>query len=137
MPRAPRTAVLAALAALIVPCAALAASAAAPTAAVIAPGRTPTLPSKVSPVAGLTVENSFVSGVGWVKPGDAYPSRVIVANTAKTATGAISVTIPAVKGMTWTQARSALGTAGISGGTVRWSVPSVAAASTAALVLEA
>src|SRR5687768_7962706 len=33
-------------------------------------------------VGGLEVENSFVSSVGWVKPGDAYPSRIIVTNPA-------------------------------------------------------
>ena len=26
------------------------------------------------PPTWLSLENSFVSGVGWVKPGDAYPS---------------------------------------------------------------
>ena len=35
-----------------------------------------------STVGGLEVENSFVSAVGWVKPGDSYPSRIIVRNPA-------------------------------------------------------
>ncbi len=29
---------------------------------------------------GLTIENSFVSSQGWVKPGDEYPSRILLGN---------------------------------------------------------
>jgi M6 family metalloprotease-like protein len=32
------------------------------------------------PPTGLILENSFVSAVGWVKPGEGYPSRVFVRN---------------------------------------------------------
>ncbi len=33
-------------------------------------------------VGGLLVENSFVSSVGWVKPGETYPSRILLTNPA-------------------------------------------------------
>ncbi|MCA1710952.1 MAG: immune inhibitor A [Actinobacteria bacterium] len=131
-----RTAVLAA-AVLALPLAAVAAQAApSPAAVAQAPGRTAILPSTVTPVPGLRIENSFVSSTGWVKPGDAYPSRILLTNAAKTAAGAVSVSIPARKGMTWTAARAATGVAALSGGTVTWKVPSVPAGSTLALILE-
>ena len=48
-------------------------------------------------VGGLTVENSFVSSVGWVKPGDTYPSRILLTNTGDSAVSgaAVVVTAPA------------------------------------------
>ena len=39
-------------------------------------------PSVVGNPEGLTMENSFVSAVGWVKPGETYPSRIILENNA-------------------------------------------------------
>ena len=135
---APRRTAVLAVVALVLPLAAVAAASAASKAAVVqAPGRTATLPSKVTPVAGLTVENSFVSSLGWVKPGDTYPSRILLTSTAKTPVAGVSVSIPAVRGMAWTQARSATGTARLAGGTVTWTVPSVPAGATLALILEA
>ena len=45
----------------------------------------------------LLVENSFVSSVGWVKPGESYPSRIIVTNpgTLPVAGATVTVTAPA------------------------------------------
>ncbi len=37
------------------------------------------------PPTALTLENSFVSSVGWVKPGDSYPFRVFVKNFTNSA----------------------------------------------------
>ena len=34
----------------------------------------------VAPPTGPILENSFVSSVGWVKPGDAYPFTLTVPN---------------------------------------------------------
>ncbi|MBC7374869.1 MAG: hypothetical protein H7323_12850, partial [Frankiales bacterium] len=136
-----RTALFAATA-LVLPALTVGASAAVPARAAGQPagptvgGLTPTLPSRLV-VAGLTVENSFVSGVGWVKPGDTYPSRVLLTNAGTTAVGGVSVSVPPVTGMSWSGARASTGAASLSGGTVRWSVPSVPAGSTLALVLEA
>ena len=55
------------------------------------------------PPETLLVENSFVSSVGWVKPGESYPFRVFVRNfTDSDASNAI-VTIPPVNSTTFTQ----------------------------------
>ncbi|MGH2589934.1 MAG: hypothetical protein ACRDGW_03960, partial [Actinomycetota bacterium] len=83
------------------------------------------------PPDSLIVETSFVSAVGWVKPGETYPFRVFVKNfTQSPATGA-TVTIPAVDGTTYTQATpvSGSGSASISGGDITWDVGDVPAAS--------
>ena len=108
----------------------------APDGITVAPGRTETLFSKAT-IGGLEVENSFVSGVGWVKPGESYPSRILLRNPGKAAVSGVTVTIPSAKGMSFSDARAAVGTESLTGGTVTWTVPSVAANSTAALILEA
>lgn len=86
-------------------------------------------------VGGLEVENSFVSSVGWVKPGDAYPSRIIVTNTTSAPVSGATVTVTAPEGSTITDAGS--GAAIASDGTsVIWAVPPVLAGQTKTLVLE-
>ena len=45
--------------------------------------RRPRRPSRPPSPAASQVEKSFVSSVGWVKPGDATPSRIIVTNPAR------------------------------------------------------
>jgi M6 family metalloprotease-like protein len=78
----------------------------------------------------LELENSFVSDVGWVKPGETYPFRVFVKNhTSSPATGA-TVTIAAPAGATFTKATPTSGatTATVSGATITWQVGSVPAA---------
>ena len=53
-------------------------------------------PEPSTPVAGVTVEASFVSSTGWVKPGEAYPFKVIVRGGKTTAQGLkLTVTLPA------------------------------------------
>src|ERR671922_532698 len=93
-----------------------------------------------TPPDGLTIENSFVSSTGWVKPGDPYPFRVNVENhTANAATNA-HVTIPAPDGVTFEAVMplNAAGRATTGGGsTVDWTIPSIGAGSTAPLVVEA
>ena len=77
------------------------------------------------PSAGLVLENSFVSSVGWVKPGETYPSRVTVKNYTTNPATAVSVAIPAVAGMTYTNAVAAgagSGTCSASGGGVSWTI---------------
>ncbi|HEY0952348.1 PKD domain-containing protein [Nocardioides sp.] len=76
---------------------------------------------------GLQVENSFVSAVGWVKPGETYPSRIIVRNpTAAPITGA-TVTITAPAG-TSIVAASGPGTHPVTGDSIVWTLPPVPAA---------
>lgn len=78
----------------------------------------------------LLLESSFVSSVGWVKPGATYPFRVFVKNhTPSPATGA-SVTIPAVDGMSFTNATptTGSGSATASAGSITWTIDDVPAA---------
>ncbi|GAB3198448.1 hypothetical protein GCM10027062_12640 [Nocardioides hungaricus] len=86
-------------------------------------------------VGGLRVENSFVSSVGWVKPGDAYPSRIIVSNTTDLPVAGATVRVTAPEGSTITGAGSGATITG--GGTeVAWTVPAIPAKQTRTLVLE-
>src|SRR5688572_24300655 len=75
------------------------------SAPVTAPAAAPSAPVVTEAVVGgLEVENSFVSAVGWVKPGESYPSRIIVRNpTAASVTG-VRVVVTAPVGSTITQA---------------------------------
>src|SRR5690606_16453452 len=81
---------------------------------------------------GLQVENSFVSAVGWVKPGEEYPSRVIVRNPATTTVDDVTVTVTAAEvGSAFVGARSATGSVNQTADTVTWTIPSVPAAADA------
>ena len=77
----------------------------------------------------LVLENSFVSAVGWVKPGESYPFRVFVKNYDWTAKSGATVTIPAPDGTAFTRIAPAdgSGTAAISGGTITWNAGTVPA----------
>ena len=84
-----------------------------------------------TPPANLLVENSFVSAVGWVKPGETYPFRVFVKNFTDTARTGATVTIPPVDGTTFTQVSPVpgSGSAAIGGdGSITWTIGSVPAA---------
>jgi hypothetical protein len=93
-------------------------------------------PSKAD-VGGLQVENAFVSSTGWVKPGESYPSRLVLTNPGEAAVSGVTVTLADRRGMSWTDARSDVGAAAVDGGSVTWTVPSVPAGAVVALVLEA
>lgn len=86
-------------------------------------------------VGGLQVENSFVSSVGWVKPGEEYPSRIIVSNTTDLPVAGATVTVTAPEGSTITGAGSGAVVNG-GGDEVTWAVPPVPAKQTRTLVLE-
>jgi len=88
------------------------------------------------PVGGLTLHNSFVSAVGWVKPGDDYPSRVILTNTAALPSAPATVTVAAPRGTTFGGATSATGAVTPTAGLVTWTVPALPGNGTATLVLE-
>ena len=90
----------------------------------------------------LVLENKFTSSVGWVKPGDTYPFRVLVKNPTDAPATDIVVTVPPVDGTTFTATAPSTGAVTISGGAITWSIPSLAAATadattTATLVVEA
>ncbi|MFT4265106.1 MAG: immune inhibitor A [Nocardioides sp.] len=87
------------------------------------------------PATTLTIENSFVSSVGWVKPGDEYPSRIVLSNpTAAPITPTISVSVPT--GSTLLTA-SGPGSHPVSGSSVTWAPGAIAAQGSAVLVLTA
>ncbi|GAB2775300.1 hypothetical protein GCM10027020_30590 [Nocardioides salsibiostraticola] len=78
--------------------------------------------------SGLEIENSFVSSVGWVKPGESYPSTVIVTNPTDAAITGATVQVSAPTGSTFVSA-NAPGTATVASPTsVTWTLPSVPAA---------
>jgi M6 family metalloprotease-like protein len=96
-----------------------------------APTALPTALSQAT-VGGLTVENSFVSAVGWVKPGDTYPSRIIVTNPTALPVAGATVTVTAPQGSTITKA----GTATPNAASYTWDVGTLAADASRTLVLE-
>ena len=82
------------------------------------------------PPTTLLVENSYVSAVGWVKPGETYPFRVLVKNFTTSAAADTQVTIPPVDGTTFTNLTpvAGSGTATIQGdGSILWTIGPVQA----------
>jgi len=79
------------------------------------------------PTTGLELVNDFTSAVGWVKPGEAYPFRVILRNYTAAAVDGGTVTVSEVEGMRFTDVRATVGTASVSNGTITWDVGPVAA----------
>ncbi|HEU0131929.1 MAG TPA: PKD domain-containing protein [Mycobacteriales bacterium] len=75
--------------------------------------------------AGLELDNDFTSSVGWVKPGDTYPFRVVVRNYTTSPVADATVTLPAVPGMRFTKQQSATGTVTVADRTITWTIPSV------------
>lgn len=93
------------------------------------------VPSEVT-VGTVRLENSFVSSVGWVKPDQAYPSRMLLTNTGAATSATVRVTPP--RGTTITGASG--GATVAPDGSVTWTttVPAgtVQAPGRATLVLE-
>jgi M6 family metalloprotease-like protein len=87
------------------------------------------------PATSPTIVNSFVSSVGWVKPGDTYPSRVIVTNPTDAAVTA-TVELTAPTGASFTGATGP-GTHPVSPAGFTWSPGAIPAGESATLVLEA
>jgi M6 family metalloprotease-like protein len=83
-------------------------------------------------VGGLEVENSFVSAVGWVKPGETYPSRIIVRNSSGAPVSGASVAVAAPDGSTILRA----GATTVDASTYTWQVGDLAAGASRTLVLE-
>jgi M6 family metalloprotease-like protein len=91
---------------------------------------------------GLQLVNDFTSSVGWVKPGDSYPLRLLVKNfTGRAQSGAV-VTMSGVDGMRLVKARYGTTAVSVAGNRLTWRVPTVRAGSAsvptvATLVVEA
>ncbi|MEJ7832880.1 MAG: PKD domain-containing protein [Nocardioides sp.] len=82
----------------------------------------------------LRLENSFVSSVGWVKPGEVYPSRVLVTNpTGKRVKGAM-VVLKAAEGATFRKA-SGPGKKQVTPRGIGWRLPALKPGRTATLVV--
>ena len=93
----------------------------------------------VSRPTTLLLENKFVSSVGWVKPGQAYPFRVLVRNFTDEWQNNVSVTVPAPPGVVFTGAKRVnnAGSSTVSPTSVSWNIASIATDTTATLVVEA
>ncbi|HEY7706156.1 MAG TPA: CARDB domain-containing protein [Gaiellaceae bacterium] len=93
----------------------------------------------VSRPSTLVLENKFVSSVGWVKPGDAYPFRVFVKNFTDQWQHNVRVTIPAPPGVVFTGAKALknAGSATVTPTSLSWTIASVATDTTATLVVDA
>jgi len=88
----------------------------------------------VTPATNLLLENLFVSSVGWVKPGDTYPSRIVVSNpTDGPLTPSIALTAP--PGSTFLSATGP-GSHPVTGSGFTWEPGPIAAGDSVTLVLE-
>jgi immune inhibitor A len=90
---------------------------------------------------GLVLGNSFVSSVGWVKPGESYPSSITLTNLTGDPVDEVTVSVPFPDGSVVTQATTSTGTAKVVGDEVLWTVPTIAGGTAtdpteASLVLE-
>ena len=86
----------------------------------------------VSPATELSLQNSFVSSVGWVKPGQTYPSRIILTNPTAAPVTPTSVKIDAPTGSTIVKA----GATTVNAATYTWTPGVLTAGETKTLVLE-
>ncbi|NNF63954.1 MAG: tandem-95 repeat protein [Acidimicrobiia bacterium] len=86
--------------------------------------------------SALTLRNSFVSAVGWVKPGEGYPFRVIVENPTSDDATNVAVTVEVPDGTTFVTTTESAGSASISGD-INWTIPSLGAGETATMVVQA
>ncbi len=93
----------------------------------------------VSRPTTLLLENKFVSSVGWVKPGDAYPFRVFVKNFTDEWKNGVSVSISAPPGVEFVGAKpiKGAGTATVTPTSLTWTLASIATDTTATLVVDA
>ena len=110
-----------------------AAAAASPSAAVA----DPTASVSSATVGGIEIVDSFVSAVGWVKPGEVYPSRILLTNH-NALTSVASVTVAAPTGTTITGASAPAGSvlSGVPTANLTWSGISIPAGGTKTLILE-
>lgn len=91
------------------------------------------------PITTLLVENSFVSSVGWVKPGEMYPFRIFVKNFTGAPQDGAQVVVAAPSGTSFASAQplAGAGTASVAPGSATWNLGPIAADTTAILVVEA
>ncbi|WP_435747315.1 immune inhibitor A domain-containing protein [Nocardioides sp. SYSU DS0663] len=86
--------------------------------------------------AGLRIENSFVSSVGWVKPGERYPSRIILRNPTRRAVSGARVTVTGPRGTSFVGAAGP-GSRSVRPGRITWRPGPVRPGATRVLVVQA
>ncbi len=79
------------------------------------------------PPPTLVVHNSYVSEVGWVKPGEGYPSRIFVKNFTDSAATGVQVVVNDVPGMDFLGATTTNGSATTTASQITWNVGDVPA----------
>ena len=86
------------------------------------------------PPTFLELDNAFVSSVGWVKPNETYPFRVLVRNHTRSSRNDAVVRVQPVKGMRFLRAAPSAGggRASIEGGAIVWRIGTVPARTDAA-----
>ncbi len=89
-------------------------------------------PAAIVSTGPLRLENSFVSSVGWVKPGQRFPSRLLVTNTGTSPLSGVRVDATAPTGVTFSSAVGAT----VAPTAVAWAVGVLPAGQTRTLVLE-
>ncbi|MEA2460292.1 MAG: hypothetical protein QOH90_469 [Actinomycetota bacterium] len=82
-------------------------------------------------VKNVRIQNSFVSAVGWVKPGESYPSRILVRNYKKKPALNARVKVRRVNGTKFLSAKPTKGSgkAKIRRGAIVWKIGKIPAAS--------
>ena len=81
----------------------------------------------------LSLRASYVSSVGWVKPGEGYPFRIFVSNAMTEAANNVVVTIAAPPSSRFQDATALNGggSASVSSGSITWTIGTIPAATTA------
>jgi len=81
----------------------------------------------------LTLRASYVSSVGWVKPGDSYPFRIFVTNATTQDATNVSVSIAAPSSSSFLEATplAAGETASVSASSITWNIGTIPAATEA------
>ena len=81
----------------------------------------------------LALRASYVSSVGWVKPGESYPFRIFVTNAMDSAATNVSVTLAAPPSSTFLQATplNDAESASVSGSSITWNIGTIPAATEA------
>jgi len=83
------------------------------------------------PPPTLLVEDSFVSAVGWVKPGETYPFRLLVRNYTTSARSGAAVSVAVPDGTTFVHATAVAGSGACAvnaAGGITWTIGAVEAA---------
>ena len=87
----------------------------------------------IGQATALSLRASYVSSVGWVKPGDSFPMRIFVTNATDAEATGVTATLAAPPSLTFLSATplQSAGTASRTGTSITWNVGSIPAATEA------